>query len=415
LVFALPAVQSAASEKKLNVYFINWAMYSDANQKQTVDQLPWDRISTINHAFWRIVPNPARTEFHIASTDAYADGLHFAEYERLTKEYPDVDVVLSVGGWTDTKWFAEMASTEAGRASFIASCVRTLNDNAFLGGIDLDWEYPGTARNYEGEGFIGSRADKDNFTALIKELRQAFDDAGLKDKIITFCASTNTASYKNGSICVDFAAVAPYVDRINIMTYDMAWSGSPNGTHHTALYPGKHVPSGASASEAAEYVISLGVKPEKINIGSPLYSQGWVIPSAVASGSDADIAAGALGGRVTKPGYGLIGAGQLRWFDLKSIESTEGWIKGYDDEAQAAYLYNNDPASKLYQQFYTYEDERSLDAKLAYINETGLGGLIVWDTPGDSANFAMLSRMAKGLGIYDGELPIYEPGPFSAP
>jgi chitinase len=198
------------------------------------------------------------------------------------------------------------------------------------------------------------------------------------------------------------------------MTYDMAWSGSPNGTHHSALYPGAHVSPGVSASEAAGYVISLGVPAGKINIGSPLYSQGWVIPSPVTEGSDADIAAGALGGRVTDPGYGLIGAGQMRWFDLKAMENTEGWICGYDDEAQAAYLYNNDPASKLYQQFYTYENERSLDAKLAYINETGLGGLIVWDTPGDSANFAMLSRMAKGLGIYDGESPVFEPGPFTA-
>jgi hypothetical protein len=38
-----------------------------------------------------------------------------------------------------------------------------------------------------------------------------------------------------------------------------------------------------------------------------------------------------------------------------------------------------------------------------------LAGLIVSDTPGGSANFAMLPRMAKGLGIYGGELPVNEP------
>ncbi|MDR1663558.1 MAG: hypothetical protein LBR83_01360 [Clostridiales bacterium] len=404
------------SDKKLNVYFINWAMYSDLHRSQTVGDLPWDRISTINHAFWRIVPNEAHTEFPIASTDAEADVIHFAAYEEYTARYPEVNVVLSVGGWTDTKWFAEMASTDSGRQSFIDSCVDTLNQYPFLGGVDIDWEYPGTQRNGEGEGYIGSEADRNNFTALMKGMREAFDAAGHADKIITYCASTSVSAHEEGSIAIDHAAVAPYVDRINIMTYDMAGSWSGRGLHHSGLYPGEFMEgAGVSASESAEYFISLGVDPGKINIGSPLYSQGWSIPSAVTEGTDAEIAAGALGQPASKDGYGSIGTGQMYWFDLKAMENTPGWIAGYDEVSQAAYLYNNDSASSLYQQFYSYENERSLEAKLDFINEKGLGGLIVWDTPGDSANHAMLSRMAKGLGIWDGAIPAYDPEPYSAP
>jgi chitinase len=407
-VFPLSANASEDDNaKKLNVYYINWAATNSLHNNQQVKDLPWDRISTINHAFWKIQPNESHTEFPIVTSDASADfgddgkGGAFAQYAEYIKKYPNVKVVLSVGGWNDTRWFAEMASTAAGRKSFNDSCLDTLKKYPWLGGIDIDWEYPGTARNAEGEGFVGSAADKGNFTALLKEMRGLFDKNGLSDKIITFCASTNTVKLKSGEIAVDFAAVDDYVDRINVMTYDMSTSGTMEGLHHAALYPSDYVREGYSASEAAEYLLSLGVKASKINIGSPLYSQGWVIPA------DDDEP---LGKKASKSGYGTIGGGQLYWFDLKKMENTDGWIAGYDDVAEAAWLYNNDPTSTLYQQFYTYENEQSLQAKLDYIEEKGLGGLIVWDTPGDSieADYPMLTQMAVGLGIYDGEIPTYD-------
>ena len=395
-------------EKKLNIYYANWSVYNDVHQKQHVRDLPWDRISTINHAFWRIVPNADRTEFPIASIDAQADfgkGMCFDQYEEMTALYPDVAVVISVGGWNDTKWFAEMASTESGRKSFIDSCVETLVKYPFLGGIDIDWEYPGASRNHEGEGFTGSSGDKDNFTALMREMRGAFDAAGLNDKIITYCAPSSVESLKSGRICIDFLAIDPYVDRVNVMTYDMAGSWTNKAMHHTALHPSRAVERGASASEVAEYIISLGVPSGKINIGSPLYSHGWIVNTDDGETAPGRAAAG--------PAFGKIGNGSLNWFDLKTFENTPGWEVLYDETAEAAYMFNINMDSKYYRHFYTYESERSLQAKLDYINATGLGGLIVWTSSGDSiaAGYPMLTQMAKGLGLYDGEIPVYEAPP----
>ena len=80
-------------------------------------------------------------------------------------------------------------------------------------------------------------------------------------------------------------------------------------------------------------------------------------------------------------------------------EGTPGWHAGYDKEKDAAWLWNDDPSSPDYLHFITYESTVSLKAKLAYIKEHGLGGLIVWEVHGDSIDndWPMITLMHKGL------------------
>ena len=74
-----------------------------------------------------------------------------------------------------------------------------------------------------------------------------------------------------------------------------------------------------------------------------------------------------------------------------------GWHAGYDEAAQAAYLWNDDSASPYYRNFLSYESIRSLDAKLNYVSARGLGGLIVWQSGGDASGFPMIRRMYRTL------------------
>ena len=76
-----------------------------------------------------------------------------------------------------------------------------------LDGIDMDWEYPTSSS----ANISSSPDDTQNFTLLMRDIREVIG----KDKLLTF-ASVNSAKY------VDFVAVEPYVDFVNIMTYDMA-------------------------------------------------------------------------------------------------------------------------------------------------------------------------------------------------
>ena len=95
----------------------------------------------------------------------------------------------------------------------------------------------------------------------------------------------------------------------------------------------------------------------------------------------------------------------MTWHDLLPLEQSAvpegapGWHKGYDEQKAAAWLWNDDPDSPAYLTFHTYESAASLEAKLAYIRERGLGGLIVWEVHGDSIDndWPMITLMHNGL------------------
>lgn len=381
------SVAQAKEASSLTVYFPNWNVYSAADSQ--VKDLPWQRLDCIHHAFWKIISKNGG--YAIVSTDPWADTdpgnpkAHFPQYERLTRQYPKVRVLLSIGGWTCCGLFSQMALTRESRASFIQSCVDTLQAYPFLSGIDLDWEYPGVARKGSGndEGNPVAGDDFTNYTLLLRELRAALDAAfGAGTRQITVCAAASTEILTHQ----DYASLFPYVNRINLMTYDMTGAYNAQTSHHAALF------GAVSADSAVKYLQAQGVPAGKIAIGTPLYSHGWKYTTDWAD-------------PLYAPAVGLSGGGSRLWRDLQAWESAAvpsgipGWHTGYDEQAQAAYLWNDDPGSASYRHFYTYENARSLDAKLRYIHQHGLGGIIVWQSGGDDsrAGWPMLTRMYRTL------------------
>ena len=378
--------ESPKEESGVTVYFPNWNIYSDS--RCDVNGLPWDRLDCVNHAFWEVVPQDGG--FAVISTDPWADTdpdnpvAHFPQYAECAEKYPDTKILISIGGWTDSGHFSEMALTAESRGSFIQSCLETLDAYPFLSGLDIDWEYPGVARDPEDENDEGNPVvgdDWTNYTLLLKELREALDEHfGAGKKILTVCAG---ASVGYSLSMQDYASLHPYVDRINLMTYDMAGPWEEVTGHHTALL-GEN-----SAETAVNYLLDQGVPAEKIAIGSPLYCHGW---------------------KMNEPAQDTVGAAatpidDLTWHDLLPREQaavpegTPGWHLGYDAQKEAGWLWNDDPASSDYLAFYTYDSAVSLQAKLDYINEHGLGGLIVWEVHGDSIDddWPMITRMHNGL------------------
>lgn len=390
-------VNAAGAEKKeVVIYFANWNAYSGRLGGEVKD-LPWSKVSYINHAFWEIKPENGK--YSIVSTDPWADiaednsQAHFPQYEEYAAKYPDVNVLISVGGWTRCGYFSEMALTAASRKTFIDSCIETLKTYPWLAGIDIDWEYPGVARSGSGgdQGCPVKGDDFVNYTSLLREMRQAFDaEFGVGAKKLTVCSSVGVSTIAKQ----DVAAFAPYVDLINIMSYDMTASYDPVTGHHAALYNAN--PNGHATDKGVQYYLSKGVPASKINIGTPLYSHGWGNVTPNASGN-------VVGVSGSNRGY----MGDKNWNELKAFENaavpagTPGWHAGYDTAAEAAYLYNDDPSSRYNKNFVTYESERSLKAKLDYINSLGLAGLIVWESYGDSAEdeYPMISLMAQEMGV----------------
>ena len=439
LVLCLFAVtgQAASSSKNIVAYYPNWGVYGENNQNMKVDQLPWDKVTYINHAFWMVAD-----DYTLVSTDEWADlqmdmGYtaklpdgseykgHFAAYKAMHEKYPNVNILISVGGWTKCHNFSAMASTKEHRAIFINSCIQTLKKYPFIAGIDLDWEYPGQGRLGDSDdpndfGCPGTEKDKANFTVLLKELRQAMNKNGMQNAKITICEQANVAnSIKNQEL----KKIAKVVDMVNVMTYDYdgSWSkktGALSPLKSDALNTAK------SMEEYSKYF-----NKKQLNVGTPLYSRGWgqvemVNGTALGQMSGApdtasvrvcgiqDQVKGTYGvytsqwdstGKaklVREPEllgkeYGVYPGGQNPWFLLKKWEKSpqDGWIAGFDERTVSAWLYN----SKT-KEFYSYENERSLQAKLDFVNQNNYGGMIVWCVTGDiKGEYPMFTQMAKAM------------------
>lgn len=430
-------------QKNVVGYYGNWQVYGPLKPAE----IPWDMLTHLNHGFLTVSDGTPSDEtfdwapapkYSLAFTDSWSDiwmdagagdGGIFKVYELMHRIYPNVNIMLSVGGWTRGQMFSEMALTPETRKIFIDSCIDMLERMPWLAGIDLDWEYPGVYRDPVTDGLddpvdfgsgVGGHdiaVDKDNFTALLKELRESMDEAGFEDKLLTICESAN---YEQTAQNQDLDEVAKYVDFINVMTYDMTGAYNDTTGHHAAVYENPYTPF--SVDQAIKGYLNH-FEPHQLNVGVATYSRGWANvepdengelrgrpagnrnPAPDTGHPDADpgsryyrgdgdagfgiyeVSEGWSEGKhkatdlpeVIGQWYGLYPGACFRLATIKEmLKDTERYTYYYDEQAEAPYLY--DKQDKVYLSF---EDERSAQAKVDYVWEHELGGLIFWETATD--------------------------------
>lgn len=171
---------------------------------------------------------PAEKITHIIYSFGHLDGDSFKVTRKgapeilrglvsLRSRNPQLKVQVALGGWGGCLTCSEVFSTEKGRWDFARS-VRNLCRNYGLDGIDVDWEYP-AIEGYPGHPYM--KSDRQNFTDLIRMLRK---ELGPKAEI-SFAAG-GFKSFVDSS--VDWKAVEPLVDRVNLMTYDLVTEDHPS-------------------------------------------------------------------------------------------------------------------------------------------------------------------------------------------
>lgn len=405
-------------------YFTGWPLQRGSTEARAeAASIPWDCVTYVNHAFWYTVPTDgtadssfqrrasglgARTQFGIRSLQPEADcgdcgtsalipelpRNHFAQYAYFAKKYPHVNILISIGGWTRSGFFSEMAYTPEGRASFIASCLELMAHYPWIGGLDIDWEYPAGSTfgerapdpgDPDDEGcciFGTAEEDRRNFALLLAELRAELNRVyGPGVKKLTACAS---GAVEGTLSCQDWAAAAPSLDRINIMSYDLAgiWAGVTG-----------HAGSAGQALACVEYFAALGIPAEKLCIGSPLYGTLFRTKTCTAEPFGAPVEPV----RPLPPNVIIDQEQLLQWEQTSVQPGIPGWHAVYDPENGGAYLYNDDPASDFCRFFLSYENSRSLQQKLDNIQIKNIGGIIVWACGFDTPDSRMLRRMHDAL------------------
>ena len=328
-----------------------------------------DYITHINYAFGHVnedfngvvINRPPRPNSNYENDGRPTSEDRLRSLVELKKEKTALKILLSIGGWGSGR-FSEMTADETNRLAFSADCQRVVQEFD-LDGIDLDWEYPTSSMS----GISSSPDDMENFTLLMRDIRNAIG----KDKLLTFASAAN-ARY------VDFKSVEPYIDFVNIMTYDINVNGS---AHHAGLFRSELTADGASCEESVDAHVAAGIPIHKLVLGMPFYGHGRdSLPRSISFRN--------LIVRNDVKGTGIIQRG--------NIVHLKGHSDMWDDEAKAPYWVDADGKFVL-----SYENHRSISAKCEWLNQKGMLGAMYWEYSGDDDYGTLQKAVYHGIMNYE--------------
>ncbi|MGG7177939.1 glycosyl hydrolase family 18 protein [Clostridium paraputrificum] len=409
-------------KRKVVGYFPSWAYNSSQQAYFDAADLQWDDLTHIQYSFGSIDENTHKLKFDkkAAIEEDFKDHPlehkgkevkldpslpykgHFNVLQTMKKQYPDVKLMLSIGGWAECRGFYPMLDTDAGINTFAESCVEFLKQYNF-DGIDIDFEYPSST---QGSGNVDSDGDlseprrgklNERYNVLIKVLREKIDEAAKKDskKYLLTAAVTASAWVLGG---VPDNTYANYLDFLSVMSYDFHGGWNQYVEHLASIYP--DAADTETIGQAMPYLnmdwayrFYRGVLPaEKIIMGIPYYTRGWENVQGGTNGlhgtagskenptpatgeynywGDPKYADQPQGDKVPA------GANPL-WHILNLMEKNPNIKLNWDDTAKVPYIW--DSQKKV---FLSFENERSIDERVKYIKDKNLGGALIWVMNGD--------------------------------
>lgn len=375
-------------------YFPEWGIYGRDVQ---IADVPADQLTHLIYAFARIdesgrlalFDSYAAIEKRFTDADAAVGGQadqwfyppedprssqtvwgNFNQIAALKELHPQLRTSIAIGGWTLSGNFSTTFATEAGREIFADSVVAFLRTYTMFDGVDFDWEYPG------GGGLASnavSAADGANYAAALQLVRQKLDALAVETGR-TYEISVAAPGGSDKIANFNLPELKEFVDFFNVMTYDFrgTWEAT---TGHPAALQGDAI--GYDIRTAIDLYLQAGVDPGRIVLGLPAYSRAWSgvqaspEPYGLEDFGYGDPAAGAAPGSFE--------AGVYDYKDLLAQYRAGGWQLVWDDNAQAAYLWQ--PEQQI---FSSFETPATVALKSAWAREQGLGGVMMWDVSNDA-------------------------------
>ncbi len=368
-------------DKKVIGYFAEWGVYGrNYHVKDLVTSGSAPRLTHIVYAFGNVQNGQCVMGDSFASTDKFysaADSIDgtpdtwdtgalrgsFNQLRKLKALYPNIKIVWSFGGWT---WSGGFGQASQNATSFAESCYNLVNDPRWadvFDGIDIDWEYPNSC------GLSCDSSGPAAYTTLMQALRARFGNQLVTAAIGAGSAKLNAA---------DYGPAAQYLDFYMLMTYDFfgGWDATGPTAPHSALDSYAGIPADRAdfySSNAVTLLKSFGVPANKILLGIGFYGRGWTGVTQSTAGGSASAAAA-----------GTYETGIEDYKVLKTSCPATGTIAG----TAYAHCGNN---------WWSYDTPSTIQGKMNYAKQQGLGGAFFWEFSGDTSNGELIKAISDNL------------------
>lgn len=271
-----------------------------------------------------------------------------------------------------------LSTTNAMRPTFVKRVVDYLVAHDY-DGVDVDWE-----NELEGNAELGVTADeaRRRLKALIVELRE---EAASRPRystadrrvLITYPSYPQSINFlePGGKVEQWLADIANLVDQFNLMSYGVgtAFNGAGWDSWFSGPIFGATGTRPVDLDTSVKAYVATGVPRGKIGIGIGFYGM-YFGPEITGPRQNTDeneiweTNDNALAYfELVRKGY--LSNGTYHWDEEARV--------GYRTYGPGGYVPSVDPGSNP-AGFLSYEDERSIAAKGAWVRETGLGGTIIW-------------------------------------
>jgi chitinase len=414
---------------QIGAYFTQWSVYERLYFIKNVETSgSASKLTFINYAFGNIYQKNGAYECGELNLKESGDGLGgdaFADYgkffrknesvdgsevawgqmrgnfdqlKRLKRMNPQLKILISLGGWTWSRWFSAAAKTDALRQHLVKSCIDLyIKGNlpavdadapggkgvaaGIFDGIDIDWEFPGI----QGIGYntVDPYNDPQDFTLLLKAFRDQLNALG-KTNGKHYLLTVAVGAGKDKIDKTHPADYSPYLDWINLMSYDFHGGFEPNGPtdFQSNLYPDKSGPhagnpvlSTYNIDSAVNSLIALGAPPEKIVLGIPFYGRGW---------------------------NGVVNTHNGLYQRAAGVPKGK-WEMGIDDYKILKFAPGKEYRNPVTHQswkfdgntFWSYDTPDDIKEKIGYVVSHHLGGVMSWSLDGDTQDAELLHAMSQ--------------------
>jgi len=356
----------------------------------------WTEYNVVVYAF--ALTTPKASEIGLQDSDK----LLLPEFVQTAHNHSAVPI-LSVGGWTGSRFFSSAVASDANRKAF-ANAILDVVTQYDLGGIEIDWEYPydlGIGCNQV------SPDDSANLLLFLQILRSKAENL-----ILSAAVPDKPFRDSNGTSVTDVHEFAKVLDYIEIMNYNV-WRSISNSVGPNAPLNDSCAPPSSqkgSAVSAVQAWNNAKFPVDRMILGVPAYGHSFRVNQSDALDASGDIklfvpfnktdqpAGDKWDGNGTAVGvdvcgnpnvvggvfdfWGLIDAGFLN----SNGTPSSGIYSTFDECSQTPYVYNSTSEVMV-----SYDDATSFAEKGKFIHEWGLAGFAMWEAGGDYNNLLVNS------------------------